>query len=317
MQNSGSTPTHHQAVGAVDLFIAIRRHALKALVISALIAACGFAYYRMQPEEHRVEIVMDVSNYEILYSPRLALQIEQHQRLAKDKRLLKVVSQALIEEGFLNDIGELPAGFIGAKDLGKKHDYVMVSAKLPSREAAERAMELWRESYMEVVPVYRANRMLNEYRGLVVKHTRDEMEAEALLAGLKDQLALPRSDDPDDAFREEGLRQKIIELEGNKALHQHYKRFAEKVLSLLQDVVDGSPLPSSGTDEWGESKPESIAYVLMAKGKEQLMSDTVYEKVDSGAGAKVSSMFLTSFFLLITLFVFVDLGRATPASCGC
>lgn len=320
MQDVSDSSTNSRGVGKsaeitlFDIAVTLRRHWGKIVLWTALVTVVSAVYYLTRSAVHRAEIVLDVSEYEILYYPRLEYPLYQHEKLAKSGAVLDRVKRRMVAEGLLKGDADLAGGIIGAKDLGRKTDRVMISAEMPSETGSLRALEIWSEEYKSVVPVYRAKKLIGEQARGAMEQTRMKREDTAVLDSLRRQLTAAEQSGHRDDLRQLGIRSKIIELEGALAAKMHIGEFALQVLTNLEEIAGQDFFDQPENLDADSQDAREVALLMARAGLEEMFSRPVPVVEPVRTTAKIAAMFITGLIFASTAVVFLEWIRA-PGAC--
>lgn len=104
---------------------------------------------------HSAEVILDISNYEILYKPSLLFPVDQHRALAKGPEIKESIAKEWLASGYIADARVID-DCIGVDDLGDESNLIRLKVVMDSASNAEAAMKIWLNMLEEQLPKYRA-----------------------------------------------------------------------------------------------------------------------------------------------------------------
>ena len=306
-----------EEVSVLDIFQILRRRWWVLLLCAVVAGGGAAAYYGANPPVQRASMLLDEKVYDILFNvhSRSPYPVWHHMRLGKSPKMNRRVARRLAEAGLLPDADPARANeLFSLDDLDSRYGPVLIVAYMPAAEDAVRALELWAEEYRLIAPPHRAKKLLWDARHEAGLRVPLELRSQAVVQGLRRELAAVPDEERATNLRAEVLQRKIVELEIEDLADEQANAFERAVNEQLARVEAADTYELHEDGQGGLSDAEWAAVLRVEAGLDRMISTPRALHEPARLPARVTAIVLTALFFGGTLIVILEWIRAGAAS---
>lgn len=268
-----------------------------------LVGLLGAVYYAQAKDIIQSEMLLYDANYPIRYSTHTrALEPHwHHMELAESPVFLSQLASNLQVAGLFDDAvaPEVLRNIFACQDKRGRSGPILVTVNESSTNRAQRALNIWRETYTLEAPRHRARYLLHEMRAELPGRLDRQREMEAVLSGLESLIQKELISVDHDANYLDALYDRRVSIKLDQIMEDFRGQFHDELMTYFHARMEGLEVHAS-------PKVLETAHIMMLDGLDKLFSEQeiIYYPVKNLV--KVFSLSFTALLFTATYIVFSD-----------